>query len=229
MLLRSQAVAYSARSGRDLRPAHNRVPVEGCSPKWPAHERGRGVGVLLSTALIFAAELGDKSQLVALWFATRYRWWLVLAGVTVATLVVHLGSVAVGRAFDELLPKRVILIIVGLSFFFAAGNLRGDEIDEEEGPARSMPMFGAFGVVTVSFFLSELGDKTQLATVSLAGRDENALGVWLGSTLRMVLGDAVAIGAGILAGKRLPPRAIAVIAAAPFVVFGVVSIVAAFR
>lgn len=184
----------------------------------------------LSTALIFVAELGDKSQLVALWFATRYRWWLVLAGVTVATLVVHLGSVAIGRAFDELLPEDVLLVIVGLSFFvFAAWSIRGDRLDEDTGPERRSLAFGAFGIVTVSFFLSELGDKTQLATVSLAGRDANVVGVWLGSTLGMVLADALAIGVGIVAGKRLPQRTISYAAAALFVAFGVVALVAAFR
>ena len=184
----------------------------------------------LATILIFVAELGDKSQLVALWFATRYRWWLVLAGVSVATLVVHLGSVAIGRAFDEVLPERTLLIIVGLSFFFfAAWSLRGDRLDEETGPERKMPWFGAFGVVTVSFFISELGDKTQLATVSLAGRDTNIVGVWLGSTFGMVLADALAIGVGIFAGKRLPQRAISFGAAALFVIFGLIAIIAAFR
>ena len=185
---------------------------------------------LLSTALIFVAELGDKSQLVALWFATRHRWWLVLMGVSVATLVVHLGSVAIGRAFDEILPERVVLIVVGVSFFvFAAWSIRGDQIDDDSGPERRVPWFGAFGVITISFFIAELGDKTQLATISLAGREANAAGVWLGSTLGMVLADALAIGAGILAGKRLPQRAIAYAAAALFVVFGLVAIVAAFR
>ncbi|MCA9851808.1 MAG: TMEM165/GDT1 family protein, partial [Dehalococcoidia bacterium] len=71
-------------------------------------------GFLIATGLIFIAELGDKSQLVALWFATRYRWWTVLAGVTVATLVVHLASVAAGRVLDELIPEDVLLVIVGL-------------------------------------------------------------------------------------------------------------------
>ena len=185
---------------------------------------------LLSTALIFVAELGVKSQLVALWFATRYRWWVVLSGVTVATLVVHLGSVAIGRAFDELLPERVLLAIVGLSFFaFAAWSIRGDRLDEEDGPARKSPAFGAFGIVTISFFMSELGDKTQLATVSLAGRDANIVGVWLGSTFGMVLADAAAIAVGIMAGKRLPQRAISYAAAGLFVVFGCVALYGAFR
>jgi putative Ca2+/H+ antiporter (TMEM165/GDT1 family) len=184
----------------------------------------------VSTVLIFAAELGDKSQLVALWFATRYRWWLVLAGVSTATLAVHLGSVAVGLAFDELLPERVLLTIVGLSFFgFALWSVRGDRLDEEPGEPRLGARFGAFGVVTAAFFLSELGDKTMLATVSLAGRESSAVGVWLGSTLGMVLADAVAIAAGVLAGKRLPQRAIAVVAALLFVAFGSAALWQAWR
>ena len=186
----------------------------------------------LSAAIIFVAELGDKSQLVALWFATRHRWWLVLAAVSVATLVVHLGSVALGRTFDGLLPERILLTIVGLSFLlFAAWSVRGDRLDDTDRAvraARAVPLFGAFGVVTVAFFVSELGDKTQLATVSLAANSPQVVGVWLGSTAGMVLADALAIGAGILAGTRLPRRAIGVGAAALFVVFGLLTLVKAF-
>ena len=183
---------------------------------------------MLSTVIIFVAELGDKSQLVALWFATRFRWWVVLAGVTVATLVVHLGSVAIGRAFDELLPERYVLMAVGVSFFiFAAWSLRGDQFEPSEGDNRSRSFLGAFGVVTLSFFAAELGDKTQLATVSLAGTTTEAVGVWLGSTVGMVLADALAIGVGLIAGTRLPRRAISVGAAVTFVVFGVLAFVRA--
>lgn len=185
-------------------------------------------GFLLSTAVIFVAELGDKSQLVALYFATRYRWWLVLAGVSLATLVVHLGSVAIGRAFDELLPEAVVLTVVGLSFLaFAAWSICGDHLDENRSPARTVPFFGSFGVVTASFFVSELGDKTQLATISLAGNTTQPLGVWLGSTVGMVLADAFAIGVGLLAGRRLPRRVIGLGAAALFVAFGILSLVKA--
>jgi putative Ca2+/H+ antiporter (TMEM165/GDT1 family) len=181
----------------------------------------------ISFAVIFAAELGDKSQLVALWFATRYRWWLVLAGVTVATLVVHLGSVFIGRAFDEVLPERVLLVIVALSFFgFAAWSLAGDTLNEDS-VLRVAPL-GAFGVVTVSFFISELGDKTQLATVALGGERSDALGVWLGSTAGMVVADALAITAGVLLGRRLPLRLLSKLAAVLFVFFGVLILVRAF-
>lgn len=191
------------------------------------HARGNAVSAfLVSFTLIFVAELGDKSQLVALWFATRFRWWVVLAAATVATLVVHLGSVLAGRAFDQLLPERVLLGAVGLSFlFFAAWSLRGDSLDEQHGvPRLSLPVAGAFGAVGTSFFLAELGDKTQLATVTLAGDRPELFGVWLGSTLGMVAADALSIGVGVLAGKRLPQRVIALGAAVLFVAFGVAAL-----
>jgi putative Ca2+/H+ antiporter (TMEM165/GDT1 family) len=178
----------------------------------------------VSFGLIFFAELGDKSQLVALWFATRYRWWLVIAGVTVATLVVHFASTAIGASADAVLPEPVLLIVVGVSFFvFAAWGLRGDTLDEAERPA-ARTMWGAFVLVTTAFFLAELGDKTQLATVSLGGSEEDFIGVWLGSTAGMVAADALAIAAGVLLGKRLPERLMAIVAAVLFAVFGVIAI-----
>ena len=184
---------------------------------------------LLSTALIFVAELGDKSQLVALWFATRYRWWVVLAGVTAATLVVHLASVAAGRALDGVLPDAAVRIAVGLSFLgFAWWSLRGDTMDEDDTRERAPRLFGVFGVVALAFFLSELGDKTQLATVSIASRDPSFVGVWLGSTVGMVLADALAVGVGIVAGKRLPERRLGQAAAVLFAIFGVVTIASVF-
>lgn len=183
----------------------------------------------LSTALIFVAELGDKSQLVALWFATRYRWWIVLGGVTAATLVVHLGSVFAGRVLDELIPEDVLRVLVGLSFFgFAWWSVRGDTLDEDDRRERTMPGLGAFGVVALAFFVSELGDKTQLATVSIAGRESSFVGVWLGSTLGMVAADALAIGAGLALGTRLPERLLGRIAAVLFVIFGALTIGSAF-
>ena len=183
---------------------------------------------LLSTIVIFVAELGDKSQLVALWFATRYRWWTVIGGVAAATLVVHLGSVAAGRALDGFVPEAVLRVIVGLSFLgFAWWSIRGDSLDEDDERVR-FGWAGAFGVVTISFFLSQLGDKTQLATVSLASREESFVGVWLGSTVGMVAADALAVAIGLVAGKRLPQRTVGLVAAVLFAFFGVVTIATAF-
>lgn len=182
---------------------------------------------LISFGIIFVAELGDKSQLVALWFATRYRWWIVILGVTIATLIVHLGSVAIGAAVGELLPEALTFTIVGLSFFaFAAWSLRGDTLDEDALRLR-FTRFGPLAVVAVAFFISELGDKTQLATVALAGREDDYIGVWLGSTAGMVAADALAVAAGVFAGRRLPDRLIARAAAVLFVVFGVLALAAA--
>jgi len=178
----------------------------------------------VSFALIFFAELGDKSQLVALWFATRYRWWLVILGVTLATLVVHLGSTAIGASAADVLPEEVLLLVVALSFFgFAAWGLRGDKL---EGDVETVAprWLGAFGIITAGFFLSELGDKTQLATISLGSHEDSFAGVWLGSTAGMVAADALAIAAGVIAGKRLPERTMGRVSAALFAVFGVLAL-----
>jgi putative Ca2+/H+ antiporter (TMEM165/GDT1 family) len=181
--------------------------------------------LFLSFGLIFFAELGDKSQLVALWFATRHPWWLVILGVTVATLVVHLGSTALGASAADVLPEAAVLAIVGLSFLaFAGWSLRGDKLDAEAVPKVAHSVLGAFGVVTAGFFLSELGDKTQLATISLGGHEDDFVGVWLGSTVGMVAADALAIAVGAVAGKRLPDRTLALVSAALFVVFGLLAL-----
>src|SRR5688572_925917 len=114
---------------------------------------------LISFGLIFVAELGDKSQLVALWFATRYRWWLVILGVTLATLFVHLVSTAIGAGASDILPEWLVLTIVGLSFFgFAIWGLRGDTLEERDDRVATS-MIAALGAITTAFFLSELGDK----------------------------------------------------------------------
>ncbi len=182
---------------------------------------------LLSFGLIFIAELGDKSQLVALWFATRYRWWLVILGVTLATLVVHLASTAIGAGASDLLPEWLVLTVVGLSFFgFAIWGLRGDSLEEREDRVATS-LVASLAAVTTAFFLSELGDKTQLATISLGGSNDDFVGIWLGSTAGMVAADALAIGVGAVAGQRLPERTIAKVAAVLFAVFGALSLVRA--
>ena len=177
---------------------------------------------LLSFGVIFLAELGDKSQLMAMTFATRYRALTVLVAVTLATLLVHAGSVLVGSLFALALPTSLILVVAGVAFFvFAAWTIRGDELGE--GDEARAKRGGRWALLTIgtAFFLAELGDKTMLATITLATTEE-PIGVWLGSTAGMVAADALAIGIGALLGTRLPERAIKVFAAVAFVVFGVV-------
>ncbi len=175
---------------------------------------------LLSTVVIFVAELGDKSQLMALAFATRYRFLPVLTGITVATLVVHAGSVLLGTAVAVALPTGLISILAGLAFFgFAAWTVRGDTLDDDEADRARRSVSSVVLAVSVAFFLAELGDKTMLATITLATTEE-ALGTWLGSTAGMVIADAIAIGIGAVLGARLPERPIKIGAALAFAVFG---------
>lgn len=175
---------------------------------------------LLSFGVIFLAELGDKSQLMAMAFASRYRAWTVLAAVTIATLIVHAGSVLIGAAFTLALPTAAIQVVAGLAFFaFALWTLRGDQLGEgDQGRARRT---GRWALLTIgtAFFLAELGDKTMLATIILATTEE-PWGTWLGSTAGMVAADALAIAVGALLGSRLPERAVKVFAAGAFLVFG---------
>jgi putative Ca2+/H+ antiporter (TMEM165/GDT1 family) len=178
---------------------------------------------LLSTGVIFVAELGDKSQLMAMTFATRVRARYVLAGITAATLLVHLGSVALGAAFGAVLPTTLVEALAGLAFLgFAAWTVRGDSLDEDEQTRAARAGRGAGAAVLAvgtAFFLAELGDKTMLATVTLATR-EDWLGTWLGSTVGMVAADALAIAAGVALGRHLPERVVRYGAAAAFAVFG---------
>jgi putative Ca2+/H+ antiporter (TMEM165/GDT1 family) len=176
---------------------------------------------LISFGIIFVAELGDKSQLMALTFATRYRALTILVAITLATAVVHLASVLFGAAVGAALPTDAISIVAGLAFFgFAAWTLRGDSLDEDEASkARQRGGRSVLWTVGLAFFLAELGDKTMLATVTLA-TDNGLLGTWLGSTLGMVAADALAIGVGQQLGARLPERAIKIGAAVTFAVFG---------
>ncbi|BBZ34216.1 UPF0016 family membrane protein [Mycolicibacterium confluentis] len=176
--------------------------------------------LLLSFAVIFVAELGDKTQLVAMMFALRYRWWVVLSAITAATVAVHLLSVAIGHYLGAALPTHLLGLIAGVMFiFFGMWTLRGDSLSDEEASRAQKATAPAFFVVTSAFVLAELGDKTMLATVTLAA-DRNWLAVWIGSTLGMVAADALAILVGAVAGKHLPERLIQIVASALFLLFG---------
>lgn len=183
----------------------------------------------MSFGWIFVAEMGDKSQLLALAFATRYRPVAVLLGITLATAIVHLLSVVVGGVVGAALPTAAVNVVAGLAFFaFAVWTLRGDRLDTDEVHRPPRRLGSAVLAVAAAFFVAELGDKTMLATVTLAAR-EGLFGTWLGSTLGMVAADALAIVAGIVLGARLPERVIRIGAAALFAVFGAVLVVEGLR
>lgn len=187
--------------------------------------------VLLSFGVIFVAEMGDKSQLMALTFAARYRPLPILVGISIATAFTHAISVGLGAAVGSRLPTHTISIAAGVAFLvFAAWTLRGDTLDDDEKSKAESGSHRRSAVVaaSVAFFLAELGDKTMLATITLATK-EGIFGTWLGSTLGMVAADAIAIFVGLHLGKRLPERVIRIGASVLFVLFGVLLIVEGVR
>lgn len=185
-------------------------------------------GFLAATAISFAvilvAELGDKSQLMALTFATRFQALPVLLGITAATAVVHAVSVGLGFLLRATLPTFWISLAAAVAFVaFGLWTLRGDVLTDDEKAKASTTRRSAVLAASVAFFLAELGDKTMLATITLATQYPGAagvVGVWLGSTVGMVAADALAIGIGRMLGRNLPARAIRVGAAVLFFVFG---------
>ena len=186
----------------------------------------------LSFAVIFVAELGDKSQLMALTFATRFRALPVLLGITAATAVTHAVSVGVGYVLGATLPTFWIALAAAVAFIvFGVWTWRGDALTDDEKRKSSATKRSAFIAVAIAFFLAELGDKTMLATITLATQYPGAggvSGVWLGSTLGMVAADALAIVVGRWLGRNLPEKAIRIGAAVLFLVFGAWLLVEAF-
>lgn len=184
---------------------------------------------LISFGIIFLAELGDKSQLMAMAFAVRYPAKTILLAITVATALVHLASVLIGAAFGAAFPADAISIVAGLAFLaFAAWTLRGDQLSDGDVARAEHSSRSVFLTVGAVFFLAELGDKTMLATITLA-TDNGLVGTWIGSTLGMVAADGLAIVVGQQLGARLPERTVKIVAAATFVVFGLFLIVEGLR
>lgn len=175
---------------------------------------------LQSLFFIFAAEMGDKTQLVALTFATRFSVRTVILGVFVATLLIHLFSVFIGQLLGFALPPFWVGILAGLAFVgFGIWTLKGDSLEDCE--PKKPDKFGPFLTVAITFFLAELGDKTMLATVTIASQQQNFFPVWIGSTVGMVIADGIAVVIGKFAGKRLPERLIKYGAGVMFIAIGI--------
>jgi len=175
----------------------------------------------LSLVMIFSAELGDKTQLVALTLATCYNSWIVLWGIFCATLAIHVVSAGIGWFIGDKLPTEWIKFIAGIAFIaFGFWTLRGDHLDEDEKSCKTT--IHPFWLVFSTFFMAEIGDKTMLSTITLASTHP-FLPVWIGSTIGMVISDGLAIIAGKLLGAKLPEKAIKIGASAIFFVFGILS------
>lgn len=184
-------------------------------------------------ATVFIAEMGDKTQLLLVAMAGKYKISHILAGTWLATVVLNVLAVGVGAALSSYLDMRVIKMIAGLAFFwFAYAALKGGEEEEKEKEMKHSlgPVLAIFG----SFFIGELGDKTQLAGITLAATYTNhsimnALYVFLGCTLGLILADLIGLIVGVVLKSKMPAGILNTMSFFIFAVFGVVSVREAMR
>jgi len=173
---------------------------------------------LTSLMIVVLAEMGDKTQLLAMAFASRFRWQTVMWGVFVATAANHLFAVFVGAYLTTLIPLLYIKIAAAVSFIiFGLWTIRGDKLEDED----KRFSFNPFWTVAIAFFIAEMGDKTQLATVALAAEFNTIVPVWMGTTAGMMIADGIGIIVGIVLHKRIPEKQIKWFAALVFIAFGV--------
>jgi putative Ca2+/H+ antiporter (TMEM165/GDT1 family) len=177
--------------------------------------------LLVSTAVVAIGELGDKTQLLSLVLAARFRKpWPIVAGILVATLANHALAGLAGNWVRTVVPEDVLRWLLALSFFaVAAWALKPDKLDADDAPPASR--WGVFAATTVAFFIAEIGDKTQIATVMLAAKFESLAAVVLGTTLGMLVVNVPTVFLGNAASARIPFRLVRIVAAALFAGLGV--------
>lgn len=180
----------------------------------------------VSTAIVALAEMGDKTQLLSLVLAARFRKpWPIVWGILVATVINHALAGAVGAWVTTLLGPQALRWVLGLSFIAMAGwMLIPDKLDDEGTPAA--PRLGVFGTTVVAFFLAEMGDKTQIATVMLAAQYNAYAWVVMGTTLGMMIANAPVVWLGERITRRLPIRAVHLVSAVIFLVLGLLALLA---
>ena len=178
---------------------------------------------LVSTGIVALGEMGDKTQLLALLLAAKFRRPVpIIVGILVATLVNHALAGVVGDWIARALGPDVLRWVIGGSFIaMAVWMLIPDKIDEAEGGHQR---FGVFGTTVVAFFLAEMGDKTQIATVALAARYTDLVAVVAGTTLGMMLANVPAVLLGDVVAKKVSMTLVHGIAAAIFAVLGVLTL-----
>jgi Ca2+/H+ antiporter, TMEM165/GDT1 family len=181
--------------------------------------------LLVSTGAVALAEIGDKTQLLALVLAARYRKPIpIILGVLMATLLNHALAGVIGATLAAVIGPATMRWILGLSFIaMAVWTLIPDKYEEQTA---SPPRFGVFGATLLAFFLLEMGDKTQIATVALAAKYSSLAAVVAGTTLGMMIANIPAVLLGEVAATRLPMRTVHTVAAAIFAVMGVMVLLA---
>lgn len=179
---------------------------------------------LVSIGVVALGEIGDKTQLLALMLAARFRKpWPIVTGILVATLLNHGLAALAGEWIGNAIPAQWLRWFLAASFFGAAiWALKPDSIDENDAPKAST--HGVFVATVVSFFLAEMGDRTQVATAMLAARFNMLLPVVAGTTLGMLIADVPAVFAAKAVAERIPLKAIRIAASILFVILGITTL-----
>ena len=183
--------------------------------------------LLVSTGVVALAEIGDKTQLLAFLLAARFKKPLpIIAGILVATVVNHGLAGAVGAWITAVISPEILRWVLGVSFLaMAIWTLIPDKIEDEEMKVASK--LGVFGATLVTFFLAEMGDKTQIATVAMAATYPNPVWVVVGTTLGMLIADAPAVFVGDKFAAKIPMKLVHTVAAAIFALLGLATLLGA--
>ncbi len=184
---------------------------------------------LISTGIVALAEIGDKTQLLAFILAAKFRKpWPIVAGIFVATILNHAGAGALGAWIMATVGPHVMRWVLGLGFIaMAAWTLVPDKFDEDDAAAANRSHYGVFGTTVVAFFLAEMGDKTQIATIALAAQFSAFYAVVAGTTLGMMIANVPAVFLGSKIANRIPLRLVHGIVALVFAVLGVATLLGA--
>lgn len=185
-------------------------------------------GLLISTGVVALAEIGDKTQLLSLMLAARYPKyaWPIVWGILLATLVNHACAAYVGHWAAGFLGPDTLRWILGIGFLaIGLWLLVPDKLDEDESAKQAKGAWQIFALTTTLFFIAEMGDKTQIATIALGAKYESVLSVTLGTTLGMMLANAPAVWLGKQFTKRLPIRLVHLVAALIFILLGLITLV----
>jgi putative Ca2+/H+ antiporter (TMEM165/GDT1 family) len=183
--------------------------------------------LLVSTAVVALGEIGDKTQLLALVLAARFvRPLPIIAGIFVATLANHALAGGIGNLLQGAIPAAYLRWLVAVSFFAVAlWALKPDQLDQGDEPPPTS-RWGVFGVTVVAFFLAEMGDKTQVATIVLAAKFPSLAAVVVGTTLGMLIANVPVVYLGSAGAGRIPFKAVRIAAALLFAAMGVYALVA---
>lgn len=181
---------------------------------------------LISTGIVALAEIGDKTQLLAFILAAKFRKPVpIVLGILVATLANHGFAGAVGSWITTLIGPETLRWVLGVSFIAMAGwTLIPDKFDEEDA---KLARFGVFTTTLIAFFLAEMGDKTQVATIALAAQYQSLVAVVAGTTLGMMLANVPAVFMGDKIADKMPVKLVHRIAAAIFAILGVATLLGA--